>query len=110
MSVQLRRTPILTGAFVLLLAVAAGFGAHALWMISTYLVGAQPARIEGWMTPRHIRSAFDLPPETLAPILGLAPGEMPFVTLNDLAAAQGIPSADLVARVQAALDARRMGP
>ena len=98
------RFPVLTGLFVLLLALGLGFGAHAVWVASTRLLDDGPRPVEGWMTPRHVMAVFSLPRDDLAPILGLADDDTPFATLNDLAAARGITANVLLAQVQAAVD------
>jgi hypothetical protein len=98
------RDPVLTGIMLLLLALGTGFGTHAVWMASTRLLAGGPGQVEGWMTPRHVISAFGLPRDDLAPVLGLAGDDTPFATLNDLAAARGIPADALLAQVQAAVD------
>lgn len=104
MAAQANRHPVLTGIFLLLLAIGLGFAAHAVWMIPTRLMDGSPPRVEGWMTPRHVMAVFNLPRNDLAPILGLADDDTPFATLNDLAAARGIPPDTLLAQVQAAAD------
>ena len=64
--------------------------------------GPDPARpVEGWMTPRYLVRVYEIPPETLAPALGLASGEAPRDSLQTLAARQGIPLPDLISRVEA---------
>lgn len=64
--------------------------------------GPDPARpVEGWMTPRYLVRVYAIPPETLAPVLGLTQGEAPRESLETLAARQGIPLPDLIARVEA---------
>jgi hypothetical protein len=98
------RNPVLTGAFVLLLAIALGFGIHAVWTFSTRVLSAEAPRVEGWMTPRHVISVFNLPRDDLAPILGLAEDDTPFATLNDLAAERGMAPDALLKQVQDAVD------
>jgi hypothetical protein len=63
--------------------------------------GPDPARpVEGWMTPRYLARVYAIPPEMLAPVLGLAPGEAPRESLETLAVRQGIPLPDLIARIE----------
>jgi hypothetical protein len=104
MSDQTSRHPVLTRAFVLLLAIALGFGTHAVWTFSTRVLSAEAPQVEGWMTPRHVISVFNLPRGDLAPILGLAEDDTPFATLNDLAAERGLAPDVLLQQVQKAVD------
>ena len=60
--------------------------------------GDAPAAPEGWMTPRYIARAWDLPPEEVAKALGLAmDGTGRRVTLQDLASDRGVPLAEILA-------------
>lgn len=64
--------------------------------------GPDPARpVEGWMTPRYLVRVYAIPPEALAPALGLTPGEAPRESLETLARRQAIPLPDLIARIEA---------
>jgi len=101
---QTSRHPVLTGTFVLLLAIAIGFGTHAVWSFSTRVLSAEAPRVEGWMTPRHVIAVFNLPRDDLAPILGLSEDDTPFATLNDLAAERGLAPEVLLQQVQDAVD------
>lgn len=61
-----------------------------------------PSRpIEGWMTPRYIARAYDLPPESIAQTLGLEPGSTPRLPLARLAAAQGRDLSEILAQLEA---------
>ena len=55
MSDQTSRHPVLTGAVLVLLAIALGFGTHAVWLVSTRVLSTEAPQVEGWMTPRHAR-------------------------------------------------------
>lgn len=63
--------------------------------------------VEGWMTPRYISRAYDIPREDLLEILNLGADDKPRQPLKKLAAARGIPVADLIAEMEAAIAARR---
>ena len=104
MSDQTSRHPVLTGTFLVLLAIALGFGTHAVWMFSTRVLRSEAPRVEGWMTPRHVIAVFNLPRDDLAPILGLTEDDTPFSTLNHLAAERGLPPKVLLRQVQDAID------
>ena len=104
MSDQTSRHPVLTGAVLLLLAIALGFGTHAVWTFSTRVLSTEAPQVEGWMTPRHVISVFNLPRGDLAPILGLAEDDTPFATLDDLAAERGLAPEVLLQQVQDAVN------
>lgn len=110
MTDHIRRHPVLTGAFFVLLAIGVGFGTHAVWHLSSQVIGSGPPRVEGWMTPRHVIRVFNLSRDDLAPILGLAEDETPFASLDDLAAERGLSLAVLLGQVQDAVDTLGAGP
>lgn len=86
-------------AFVACLAVGLGLGAHALWRIASGSAAA-PDPMADWMTPAHVSAVFGIPPDRVAAVLGIE-GELPFTSLRDLAAAEGVSSDALIARLQA---------
>jgi len=104
MSDQTNRHPVLTVTFLVLLAIALGFGTHAVWVLSTRVLGSQAPQVEGWMTPRHVIAVFNLPGDALAPVLGLTDGDTPFSSLNDLAAQRGLAPEVLLEQVRQAID------
>lgn len=104
MSDQTSRHPVLTGAVLVLLAIALGFGTHAVWLVSTRVLSTEAPQVEGWMTPRHVIAVFNLPRDDLAPILGLTEDDKPFATLNDLAAERDLAPDVLLQQVQDAID------
>ena len=104
MSDQTSRHPVLTGAVLVLLAIALGFGTHAVWLVSTRILSTEAPQVEGWMTPRHVIAVFNLPRDDLAPILGLAEDDTPFATLNDLATERDLAPDVLLQQVQDAID------
>lgn len=94
-----RRRWLRLGLAVALL-LATLFAIRAVLLLSGW--GPDPARpVEGWMTPRYLVRVYAIPPETLAPALGLSPGEAPRESLETLAARQGIPLPDLIALIEA---------
>ncbi len=100
--------PVQRVAFVVTLVAGLGFAAHAGWRIAQ---GHETARVEDWMSARHVAHTFGLSADTLVPLVGGAAGDpLPYGPLRDLAAAQGKPSAALVAEVQAQVDALSDGP
>ena len=64
--------------------------------------------VEGWMTPRYISRAYDIPREDLMTILHLAADDKPRLPLKRLAAGRNIPLDDLIAEIEAAIAARRI--
>lgn len=97
---MIRRRRWLAVGLVLALLLAALFLARAVLLLSGW--GPDPTRpVEAWMTPRYLARVYAIPPEALAPALGLTPGEAPRESLEILAARQGIPLPDLITRVEA---------
>jgi hypothetical protein len=105
-----RLRPLLIAGFALSLSFGLGFALDAAWRISGHLAGGFDRRVEDWMTPRHVSAVFGVPEAKLAPILKLAPGDMPFASIRDLAMAAGRAPEVVRAEVQAAVDAARGGP
>ncbi|MDG3042361.1 hypothetical protein [Roseicyclus marinus] len=63
-------------------------------------------RIEGWMTPGYVARSWDLPREALQDALpDLRPGAR--ATLAEIAQAEGVPLSEVIARMEAAIDAAR---
>lgn len=92
----------------LALAIAAVFAVR-LTIFTIYW--ADPAhrnqQIEGWMTPGYVARSWDVPPEVLRaalpPLPDARPGSHP--TLARIAAAEGIALPELIARLQATINA-----
>lgn len=61
----------------------------------------QQRPVEGWMTPRFLVRAYDLPPDALAAALGLEPGSAPRLPLDQIARQTGVPLPVLLSRVEA---------
>lgn len=59
--------------------------------------------LEGWMTPRYVAHTWHLDRDVVAGTFGLEPGGGVRVTLEQIAAAQGITLAELQARLRAAV-------
>jgi hypothetical protein len=62
-------------------------------------------RIEGWMTPGYIARSWEVDPAVIRATLALEPGTRP--TLAQIAATEGVPLPDLIARLEAAIAAAR---
>lgn len=100
----------------LLMAFAAAFALalfFAVRMAVSWVYWSDPARremaIEGWMTPGFVARSWGVERDVIAGVLGLAPGEARGRTLDEIAAARGVPVADLEAAVAAAVAADRAG-
>jgi hypothetical protein len=108
MSDTTEQHPVQRVVFVATLVAGLCFAAHAGWRIAQ---GHETARVEDWMSARHVAHVFGLPTDVLVPLVGgPSGGPLPYGPLRDLAAAQGKPSAALVAEVQAQVDALSDGP
>lgn len=89
----------LIAAFGLALALFVAFSLHALWVV-THLE-TSPGPVQAWMTPGYILRSYGIAPEVMAQTLGLDPGSARGKTLEEIAAAQGIPLDRLLEAVQA---------
>lgn len=95
-----RRRPWLAAAVLVAVLVAGLFLARTVALLAGW--GPDPARpVEGWMTPRYLVRVYDLPPERVSDVLGIAPGSAPRQPLEDIARQRGIPLSDLIAAVEA---------
>lgn len=103
-----RRQRVLTLAFLAAVALAMAFTVRAVVFMAPF--GAPPLDppIEGWMTPRLVAHGWHLPPEVMAAAVGLEPGAGRGKTLDEIAEAQGLPVATLIARIEAAAAAWRV--
>jgi hypothetical protein len=107
-----RRHPV---AGVLFLALAGAFLVLTLRALVMALVWAASspdpdAPIAGWMTPRYVVRLRDVPPDAMRRILDLPAGEGTRVTLEQLAAARGVPLDQFLAELEAAIVAARPAP
>lgn len=93
----------LAAGFALALLAALVFAGHAVWV--AVRVAGEPALVEEWMTPGLVMRTYGIAPEALAAALGIAPGTAKGETLAEIAEAQGVPVEEVVARVQAAVEA-----
>ena len=63
--------------------------------------------VEGWMTPRYSSRAYDIPRDDMLLLLHLGPEDKPRQPLKKIAATRGIPLAELIAEIEAAIADRR---
>lgn len=101
-----RRHPVLLSAFALALAVTLFF-ALRLAMQAAYWADHRDEAVQPWMTPGYVAHSWQVPPEELFARMGIAPGAGRPRSLLEIAAAEGIPVAELVARTEAAVAAIR---
>ena len=108
----IRRHPLLVGAFGLALVVCIVFSVRSV-MFAVYW--SDPAhrdqRVEEWMTPAYVAHSWDVPRDVMEAAVGgaaetLSDGRP---TLKRIAAAEGIPTADLIARIETAIATHRAG-
>lgn len=87
---------------VVVFAIRLTFGA---WYWSSHADQA----IEGWMPVGYVARSWDVPRPVLAEAIGLAPGDAPRRSLSAIAAERGEPVEALIARLEAAIAAHRVG-
>jgi hypothetical protein len=94
---------------VLALGLALMLGARAVvqWV---YWPMHREQTIRGWMTPGYVARSWNVPPEVVGAALELEPGSWRGLTLERLAAARGVPVAELEARLLAAIVAAQDPP
>ncbi len=101
---------LLTLAFGLALALTLVFAART---VAFWVYWNDPARqemaIEGWMTPGFVAHSWQVDRRVVGDALGLEPGS-PRQTLAEIAAARGVPLAEIEAEVMAAIRAARAQP
>ena len=97
-----RKNALLLLAFVVLLAVAAVFAIGAIRHARDWDIAAdQP--IEAWMTPRYIAHSWGLPRDMMMETLKLEPSPDGPQPLSEIAEERGVPVADLIAQIEAAV-------
>lgn len=105
-----RRHPFLLAAFLLACALTLVLALRLAFIAPHLPSDLRNQPIEGWMTPRFIVHAYDLPRETVAELLQLPPGTDPRKSLQDIAREQGRSLPDLLAILNAAAAAQRARP
>lgn len=102
----LRRHPLLALCFVLALALTLFFaGRFVVQVVYWSNPDHQQQKVQGWMTVGYIGKSWGLPPREIDALAGLPPPEQgkPF-TLEQIARDRGVPVADVIAQVEAALE------
>ncbi|WGW05469.1 hypothetical protein [Tropicibacter oceani] len=112
LSAAFRRRPILTGAFALALALTLFF---AIRLALHSLYWTDPAhrdqQIMEWMTPGYVAHSWSVPRALVGDTLGFAKGAFePGQTLEELAEQRGVPVAQLIEDLNAAIADFRANP
>lgn len=100
-----QKNPILTLAFLLALIACFFFMGRAMNM-ALILANRADKPVAGWMTPRYIARSYGLEREDLGTILSITDGDDARQPLYSLAQEQEVPVADLIAAIQALVDAQ----
>lgn len=105
-----RRHPLISTVFALGLVVTLGLAVRTTVFA---LYWADPAHrdapIEGWMTPGYVAHSWHLPHDAMAEALALEPGSGRPRTLDEIAAARGVPLEALIAQIEEAVRDYRDG-
>src|SRR6056297_2272484 len=105
-----RRAPWLTLAMVLAFLLALVFALRFGFAVWHWVTLPTDPELAGWMTPRFVAHAWDLPPEVLLQALPVdAAGSGRRVTLEELAQARDIPLDRLLETVRRAISEHRAG-
>jgi hypothetical protein len=65
--------------------------------------------VQGWMTPGYIANSWDIPRDDLQAVFSDYAAPKSRMTLERLASENGVPLPDLIAQIEAAIDAYREG-
>lgn len=103
MKAMWRRHPVLMAAFALALLLSLVFAGRIVWR-GVYWAQHREVQVQGWMTVGYIGRSWGLPPREIDTAAGL-PGPVAGrpLTLEQIAAARGVPVAEVIAAVQAAI-------
>lgn len=102
-----RKHPVAMGVLTLALALMVFF-AMRLTFAAVYWSQHRHEAVEGWMTVRYVARSWEVDPRAILALsgldqTGLPPAQGKPVTLEELAASQGLPVAEVIARVEAAV-------
>lgn len=104
-----RLHPRLTLAFVLASAMALFFAGRVLWSVA-YWAEHRQEPVAGWMTAGYVGRSWGLDPREIDAQAGLPAPQGSPLTLEEIARAQGVPVATVVAAVEAAIAALQAQP
>ena len=102
----LRANLLLSAAFALVLGVAIYFAASAIHHATAWQ-NEPPVVVQPWMTNRYVAHTWHLPKEVMDEDLNLPRTRGGPMTLQAIADDRGIPVADLIAEVEAAIHAHQ---
>jgi uncharacterized membrane protein HdeD (DUF308 family) len=97
-----RRHPYLFGAFALAVALALFFAARFITSV-VYWAGHQNEPVQPWMTVGYVGHSWGVDPRQIDLIAGLPLLDGHPLTLSEIAAQDGAPVSEVIARVEAAL-------
>lgn len=98
-----RKHPFLVAAFVLAVALSI-FLAGRIVLRAAYWAQHAELSVEGWMTPGYVARSWGVEPRALAEAAGLpVPEKGKPLTIDQIAAARGVPVAEVIAEVEAAI-------
>jgi hypothetical protein len=100
----LRRHPVLATAFVVALLLALALAASIAWRL-LYWEAHENEPVAPWMTVGYIGRSWNLSPRAIDEVAGLPPPEVAGrpLTLQEIARRRGVPVAEVIAEVEAAL-------
>jgi hypothetical protein len=96
-------------AFLVALVIALAF-ALRLGVGVLYWNANQTRPIEPWMPIGYVARSWDIPPDILAQALNIEQAALPRQSLERIAAGQGVPVTELIARLDAAIAAHHGAP
>lgn len=97
------RHPYLVAAFVVAVALSALFAGRIIWGM-VYWAQNREVQVQPWMTVRYVARSWRLDPRAIDSITGLpGPEDGRPQTLEQIAAARGVPVTQIVAEVEAAI-------
>lgn len=98
-----RSHPVLVSVLVLSLGLAAFFGGRFV-VRAVYFAQHAQEPVAGWMTVGYVGRSWGLDPREIDRVAGLPPPEGRPLTLEEIARDRGVPVAEVVAQVEAALE------
>lgn len=101
-----RNHPVLVSVLVLSVGLAVFFGGRFV-LRAVYFAQHAEEPVAGWMTVGYVGRSWGFDPRAIDRLAGLPPPEGRPFTLEEIARARGVPVAEVVAQVEAALEMLR---
>lgn len=98
----IRRHPLLVGALSLAIIVTLFFGVRFV-MHAVYWEAHTREPVAGWMTVGYVGKSWNINPRKIDELAGLPQPDGHPMTLNEIAEERGVPVADIIAEVEAAV-------